>query len=146
MFSLACNLMISRKNFLAKRPCVTRSDQIREQVVQTPWSIFIWKNYQNEISKWPDIKDDDQRCQLVHRYGVSKTSFSFGCQLKRLCDVLSWSVSLRYQLVPHYDVSNRSVLFTYQWNITKTSQIGLTNWRTSCDVTMMSQHGLKCSN
>ena len=37
MFSLACNLMISRKNFLAKRPVVaTRSDQVREQVVQTP--------------------------------------------------------------------------------------------------------------
>ena len=35
MFSLACNLMISRKNFLAKRPC-GRSDQIREQVVPTP--------------------------------------------------------------------------------------------------------------
>ena len=26
--------------------------------------------------------------------------------LKRLCDVLSWSVSLRYQLVRCYDISN----------------------------------------
>ena len=147
MFSLACNLMISRKNFLAKRPCgcnLIRSNQ-RAGSANT-LKHFHMENYQNEISKWPDIKDDDQRCQLVRRYGVSKTSVSFGCQLKRLCDVLSWSVSLRYQLVPHYDVSNRSVLFTYQWNITRTSQIGLTNWRTSCDVTMMSQHGLKCSN
>ena len=146
MFSLACNLMISRKNFLAKRPCVTRSDQIREQVVQTPWSIFISKNYQNDISKWPDIKDDDQRCQVVRRYGVSKTSVSFRYQLRRLCDVLCWSVSLRYQLVRRYDVSKWSVLFTYQWDVTKKSQIGLTNWRTSYDVMMMSQHGRGCSN
>ena len=103
----------------------TRSDQIRERLVQIPWSIFISKNYQNDISKWPDIKDDDQRCQVVRRYGVSKTSVSFRYQLRRLCDVLSWSVSLRYQLVRGYDVSNCSVSFTYQWDVTKTSQIGL---------------------
>ena len=36
MFSLACNLMIS--------------DQIREQLVQIPWNIFISKNYLNDIS------------------------------------------------------------------------------------------------
>ena len=101
----------------------TRSDQIREQVAQIPWSIFISKNYQNDISKWPDIKDDDQRFQVVRRYGVSKTSVSFRYQLRRLCDVLSWSVSLRYQLVRRYDVSNWSVLFMYQWDVAKTSQI-----------------------
>ena len=34
--------------------------------------------------------------------------------LKCLCDVLSWSVSLRYHLVRRYDVSNWSVSLTYQ--------------------------------
>ena len=95
-------------------------DQNREQVVQIPWSIFISKNYQNGIWKW---LDDDQRCQVVRRYGISQTSVLFRYQLKCLCDVLSWSVSLRYQLVRHYDVSNWSVLFTYQWDVTKASQI-----------------------
>ena len=102
----------------------TRSDQIREQVVQTPWSIFISKNYQNDISKWPDIKDDDQRREVVRRYGVSKTSTSFRYQLKRLCDVLSQSDSLRYQLVRRCDVSNWSVLFTTSrptWDLNETS-------------------------
>ena len=66
--------------------------------------------------------------------------------LKRLCDVLSWSVSRRYQLVRRYDVSNWSVLFTYQGDVTKTSQIGLPNWRSSCDVMMISQHGTGLSN
>ena len=117
----------------------TRSDQIREHVVQIPWSIFITKN---GISKWPDIKDDDQRCQVVRRYGVSKTSVSFRYQLRRLCDVLSWSVSLRYQLVRRYDVSNWSVLFTYQWRRHKdvsnrSKRIDVL----SSDVMMMSQHG-----
>ena len=119
----------------------TRSDQIREQVVQISWSIFISKNYQNDISKWPDIKDDDQRCQVVCHYSVSKTFVSFRYQFKRFSYILSWSVSLRYQLVCHCNVSNWSVLFTYQWYVTKTSPIGLTNWRNSCDVMMMSQHG-----
>ena len=131
MFSLACNLMISRKKNLREPVVETRSDQIRRQVVQTPWSIFIWQNYQNDISKWPDINDADQRCQVVRRYGISKTSVSFRCQLMRLCDALTWSVSLRYQLVPCYDVSNWSVLFMYQWNMTKTSQTDLMNWRLS---------------
>ena len=125
----------------------TKSHQIREQVVQIPRSIFISKNYQNDTSKWPDIKDNDQRCQVVRRYGVSKMSVSFKYQLKRLCDVLSWSVYLRYQLVRRYNVSNWSVLFAYQWDVTKMSeivppQIVPTNWRTSCDVMMMSQHDL----
>ena len=110
MFLLSCNLMIA--------------DHIRKQVVQIPWSIFISKNYQNDISKWPDIKDDDQRCQVVRRYGVSKTFVTFRYQLKRLCDMLSWSVSLRHQSERRCDVSNWSVLFTYQWDVTKTSQIG----------------------
>ena len=147
MFSLACSLRISRKYFLAKRPCVaTRSDQTREQVVQIPWRIFMSKNYRNDISKWPDIKDDDQRCQVVPRYGISEMSVSFRYQLKRLGNVLSWSVSLRYHLVRRYDVSSWSVLFTYQWDVTKTSQIGPTNWRTIYDVMMVSQHGWRRSN
>ena len=110
MFSLACNLMIS--------------DQIREQLVQIPWNIFISKNYLNDISKRPDIKDGNQWYQGVRHYGISKTHVTFRYQLKCLCDVLSWSGSLRYQLVRRYDVSNWSILFTYQWDVTKTSQIG----------------------
>ena len=82
------------------------------------------KNYLNDISKQPDIKDDDQSYQRVCLYGVSETSVTFRYQLKGLCDVLSWSVSLRYQLVRCYDVSNWSVLFTFQRDVTKTSQIG----------------------
>ena len=109
-------------------------------------SIFISKNYLNDISKWLVIKDDNQRCQVVRCYGVSKTSVSFRYQLKCLSDVLSRSASFRYQLVRRYDVSNWSVLFKYQWHVTKTSQIGLTNWRTRCDVMMMFQHGPGCSN
>ena len=45
--------------------------------------------------------------------------------------MLSWSVLLRYQLARRYDVSNWSALFTYQWDVIKTSQIGLPCWRTS---------------
>ena len=126
MFLLSCNLMIA--------------DHIRKQVVQIPWSIFISKNYQNDISKWhiKNFKNDDQRCQVVRHYGVSKTFVTFRYQSKRLCDVLRSSVSLRYQLVRRYKVSNWSVLFTYQWDVTKTSQIGLSHWRTRCDVRMTS--------
>ena len=109
----------------------TRSDQIREQVAQIPWSIFISKNYQNDISKWPDIKMTTKDSKLVRCYSVSKTSVSFRYQLKRLCDVLNWSVSFRSQLVRRYDVSNWSVLFRHQWDVTKTSQIGLANLCTS---------------
>ena len=71
------------------------------------------------------------RYRLVRNYNISKKSVSFTHQLWRLCDVLSWSVLLRYQLVPrpwrlkfvgflyvpmrrHKDVLNRSVSFTYQ--------------------------------
>ena len=39
-----------------------------------------------------------------------------------LCDMLSWSVSLRYQLVRRYNVSNWSVSHTYQWDVQKPSQ------------------------
>ena len=103
---------------------------------------IIKMTYQNgQISKMT-TKDS----KLVRCYGVSKTSVSFRYQLKRLCDVLNWSVSLRYQLVRRYDVSNWSVLFTHQWDVTKTSQIGLTNLCTSCDVMVMSQHGPGRSN
>ena len=38
--------------------------------------------------------------------------------------VLSWSVSLRYQLVYRYGVSNWLSVFTYQRDIAETSQIG----------------------
>ena len=48
--------------------------------------------------------------------------------------MLNWSVSLRYQLVRRYDVSNWSVLFTHQLDVTQTSQIGLTILSTSCAV------------
>ena len=129
MFSLACNLMIS--------------DQIREQLVQIPWNIFTSKNYLNDISKGPDITDDDQRYQGVRHYGVPKTSVTFRYQLKGLCDMLSWSVSLRYQLVRRYDVSNWSDLFTYQWDVAKMSQIGPSHWRTSCNFMMTSQHSTR---
>ena len=71
------------------------------------------------------------------RYNVWKTSVSFRYQLWRLYDVLSWSVSLRYQLVHRYNVSNRSVWTTYQWGVTKTSQIGPSHSRTSRDVVVM---------
>ena len=37
--------------------------------------------------------------------------------------VLSWSVSLRYQLVYRYGVSNCLSVFTYQEAIAETSQI-----------------------
>ena len=108
------------------------------------WTIFIFnksKRYQRS-----DINDNGQRYQLVRCYDVSKTSVSFRYQLKCLCDVLSCSVSLRYQLVHRYDVLISSVLFTYHWDIAKTSQIGLSYWRTSWEVMMMSQHGPRNSN
>ena len=52
--------------------------------------------------------------------------------------VLRWSFSLRYQLVHRYDVSYWSNFFTYQWDISETSQIGPSYWRTSWDLVMMS--------
>ena len=64
-------------------------------------------------------------------------------QFKHLCNVLSWSVSLKYQLVRRYDVSNRLVLFTYQWDVAKTPQSGPLYWHSRCDVMMMS--GVLCS-
>ena len=76
--------------------------------------------------------------KLVRCYNVSKMSVLFRYQLWHLCDEISWPVSLRYQLVRRYDVSNRSVLFMYQWDVAETSQIGLSHWRTSCDVAMTS--------
>ena len=55
--------------------------------------------------------------------------------------VLSWSVSLRYQLLHRYDVSNWSSFFTYQRDIPEMSQIGPSYWRTSWDDVMISQDG-----
>ena len=52
-------------------------------------------------------------------YSLIKVPASTSLQL----EVLSLSVSLRYQLVRRYDVSNWLVLSTYQWDIAKTSQI-----------------------
>ena len=103
--------MISIKFFQLTIPSIaTRSDQIREQQVQMIWKIFIFnKSKRCQIS---DIKNNGQRYQLVHCYDASKTPISIRCQYKRLCDVLSWSVSLTYQLVHCYDVSNWSVLMT----------------------------------
>ena len=86
------------------------------------------------------IKDNCQKYQLGRCYDVSKTSVSFRYQLERLCDLFSWLVSLRCQLVHRYDVLNWSVLFTYQWDVAKTSHIRPSYWRISWDVVMMSQH------
>ena len=75
-----------------------------------------------------DIKDNGQRYQLVVCYDIWKMSVSFKYHLKRLCDMLSWSASLRYQLVRRLklvvficvpvkrrkNVSSRSALLTYQ--------------------------------
>ena len=80
----------------------------------------------------------------VRCFNVSKTWFSLRYQLWRLSNVLSWSVSLKYQLVCCYNASNRSILFTYQGVVAKTSQIGPSHWRNSCDVMMISQHGPRC--
>ena len=60
--------------------------------------------------------------KLVHCDDVSKTSVSFSYQLKLLCDVLSWSFSLKCQLIRRLilpvrrrkDVSNKSVSSTHQ--------------------------------
>ena len=122
------------------------SDQIKEEVVEIAWTTFISKNYQNWTSNWPDVKNGDQMYQVLHRYGVSKTSVSLRYQLKCFCNVLSWSIWLRWLLVRYYDVSNWSALFTYQCDITMASQIGVASWRTSCNALMMSQHGPGHSN
>ena len=66
--------------------------------------------------------------------------------MKRLCDVLSWSISFRYQLVHREDVSNWLLLFTYLWDLAKTSQIGPSYWRTSWDVVIMFQYDRGRSN
>ena len=124
MFSLAYKLLKMdaysndfKKIFPAKNPW---SDQIRLQLVQMLWTLFIFnKSKRYQIS---EIKDNGQRYQLVRCYNISKTSFSFRYRLKRLCNVWRWSVSLRYQLVCFIyvqarrckNVSNRSVLLTYQ--------------------------------
>ena len=72
------------------------------------------KNYPKGTSKGLDIKDDNQRYQIVRHCDVSKTSVSFRYDLKRFCDVLSWLVSLRHQLVRRYNISNQSVLSAFQ--------------------------------
>ena len=90
------------------------------------WTIFTF----NKLVRYErsDIKDNDQRYQLVVCYDIWKMSVSFRYHLKCLCDMLSWSVSLRYQLVWRLklvgfiyvpvkcrkNVSRRSVLLTYQ--------------------------------
>ena len=50
-------------------------------------------------------------------------------------------LAFRYQLVRRYDVSNRSVFSSYQWDVAKMSQIGPSHSQTYCDVVMTSQHG-----
>ena len=88
------------------------------------WTVFIFnksKNYQKDISKRQDIKNDDKRYQVVPRCDVSKMPFPLRCQLKRLCNVLSWSVSFRYQLLRCFDFSNWLVLFMYQWDASNRS-------------------------
>ena len=110
--------MISRKFFKLTTPLIpSGSDQIGWQLVQMLCkrkccTIFIFnKTKKYQIS---DIKDNDQRYQLVRCYDISKTSVSFRYQWKRLCDVLNCSISL-----------------TYHWYIAMTSQIGLFYLRTS---------------
>ena len=44
------------------------------------------------MSKRPEIKDNDQRYQVVHRYKVLKMSVSLRYRLKRLCEMLSISL------------------------------------------------------
>ena len=48
------------------------------------------------------------RYQLVRRYNISKTPVSFSYQLRPLCDVLSWSVSFRYQIGWFYLPTNKT--------------------------------------
>ena len=92
------------------------------------WTIFIfnkWKRYQRS-----DIKYNGQRYLLLRCYDISKPSFSFRYQLKRLCGALSWLVSLvpvgtllqRLKLVGFIyvtvkrrkNISDRSTLLMYQ--------------------------------
>ena len=82
------------------------------------------------------------RYQLVRRYNVSKTSVAVRYWLSALCDVSSWSVLLKYQLVCRYSVSNWMVFSTYQWDVSKTSQIDPSHSGTSCDVMMTPQYVL----
>ena len=63
-----------------------------------------------------------------------------------LCNVLNWPVSLRCQLACHYNVWNWSFVFTYQWDVAKTSKVGPSHWRPSCNVMMTSQHGPQRTN
>ena len=44
------------------------------------------------MSKRLEIKDSDQRYQVVHRYEVLKMSVSLRYELKRLCEMLSISL------------------------------------------------------
>ena len=98
------NFFTMSQNLSAKKLCGGNTNTLKH---------FHIEKYQNDISKWPDIKNGDQRCHVVRRSGVSKTTVSLRYQLKRPCDVLSWLVLLKYQLVSCYDVSNLSVLFTH---------------------------------
>ena len=41
---------------------------------------------------------------------------------------LRWSVSLRYQMICQYNISNWLVLCTYQWDVAKMSHIDLSHW------------------
>ena len=75
----------------------------------------------------------------------SEMLVSFRSWLSSPWYVLSWSVSLRHQLVCHY-VPNWLALSTYQWDFVKTSQIGPSYSRTSCKVLMMSLHGPQLLN
>ena len=72
---------------------------------------------------------------------ISKALVSFRYQLRYLCSMPSCSGSLRYHLVPRHDISSRTVLFRYQWNVSiPMSQKGASYWRISCDIVMTSQH------
>ena len=102
MFSLACNLLKIDaysddfgKIFLAKNPC--DCNQIRSNQISVSANALNHLFFQSK-----GIKDNYWRYQLVRCYDISKTLVSFRYQLKCLCDVLSWSVSLSYRLVHRY--------------------------------------------
>ena len=109
MFLLACNLMISWKKNLAKKP----SDCNYKRSNQRAGSANSLKHFHFEkLSKMTYQNDQISRMttkDASQYYGLSKTSFSFRYEIKHLCDVLSWSVSLTYQWVRRYDASDWSV-------------------------------------
>ena len=132
MFSLACNLMIFRKNFLAKKPCgcnLIRSNQragsantlkhfhmeklskwdikmtrYQRWRPKMPVSTSLWR-LKDVCLIWVPVKASLWRAKLI-----SFTEVPVGTSLRRLK-----SVGFIYVPVKHHkDVSNRSDELTYQ--------------------------------